>query len=110
MPGWHPLSIGYHGDGGLFVEFRKASKKDKVFTSGDYIGVLLDYNKETLIFSKNKKETHKVQLEPHFIKENVYPCVGFRNAIGGIVCLVTAEQGKNISFFSKISSLDKDEL
>ena len=91
--GWDSLSIGYHGDDGyIFVEDDgKPNDTNVLFTSDDHIGVLLDYDRATLLFLREKKWVHKVELEPHFMNADLYPCVGL--AKGGIIRLVTAMQG-----------------
>ena len=95
-PGYGNLSIGYHGDdGGIFVEKNDgiSYETNEKYTAGNHIGVLLDYYTETLTFSKDKMDVHQVKLEPHFMNEDLYPCVGFEDTIGNIAGLVTAKQG-----------------
>jgi hypothetical protein len=89
MPGWDPLSIGYHGDDGLIIVESGEYATNTFFTAGDHIGVLLDYDTATLTFFREKKRVHKVQLKTHFMNEDLYPCVGFLDAKGGIVRLVS---------------------
>ena len=66
---------------------------DKVFTAGDHIGVKLDNDRGTMTFFKNDKELYEIILESHFMNEDLFPCVGFYNAKGGIVHLVKVKQG-----------------
>ena len=35
--------------------------------------------KQPCLFFKGKKAVHKVQLKSHFMKEDLYPCIGFHN-------------------------------
>ena len=89
-PGWDPLSFGYHGDDGqIYCESGTATHRvGKTYKTGDLVGVLLDYKSATLTFSKGKKELKKIELKPHHLKKNLYPCVGFSKAKGAIIQLI----------------------
>ena len=110
MPGWGPLSIGYHSDdGGVFVESRSQGityYTNETFTTGDHIGILIDYSKSTIKISKEefqskKKEVKKLQLKSHFMSKDLYPCVGFKDFNGGSLRLVAAKTGNQKFYLSK---------
>ena len=91
-PGSEDLSIGYWSyKGRIYVESNRETYTDKVISSGNVIGVLLDYSTATLTFTRDKEEVHKVELKPNFEKEALYPCVGIE--YGGSVRLLTSKQG-----------------
>ena len=95
MPGWVPLSFGYHSDdGGIFCGSGQPTyNTNKPFKTGDVIGVLLDYDTSSLTFSKNKEEVQRIQLTSQDMTRNLHPCVGFGCAKGATVQLDMPNQG-----------------
>ena len=52
------------------------SKDIEAFTSGDHIGLLLDYDEETWTFSKEGRRVYKGQLDYDLKNADLYICVG----------------------------------
>src|SRR6266498_4634422 len=53
MPGWNPLSWGYHGDdGNFFAESGKGTTYGDTFKTGDVVGCHITFNKG-VTFTKN---------------------------------------------------------
>ena len=88
-PGWNLNSIGYHGDDGFIYRDGKAAfRPKKVFKQGFLVGVLLDFTKSTLTFSRNKEDVQMIQFQPHQMNQDFYPSIGFRSS-GAVVRLTT---------------------
>jgi len=97
LPGWEPLSVGYHGDdGGIFVE----SGKMKFYTNETFteakIGVDIHRGSRAIYFTKRSvEEIHSIRnfcwmdQEEYLMNEALYPCVGFRFAKDVIVKFYT---------------------
>ena len=94
LPGWKPLSIGYHGDdGGIFVETSKMT----YLTNGTFkeasVGVFIDHSSNDVRFTKKSAWGHEyssisclIRLAPHILtRQELYPCVGFHFAKDVIV-------------------------
>ena len=90
FPGWVHSSFGFHGDdGNIFCESMDAAfEPEKVFKKGYPIGVLLDYNSNTLTFSRKKKNVQTIRLQAHHMQEEFYPCIGLSSP-GALVRLTT---------------------
>lgn len=88
FPGWVPLSFGYHGDdGNIFCESEDATfEPEKPFKTGYPIGVMLDFDRSTLTFSRKHKDVQTIQLQAHHLNEDFYPCVGISSP-GAVVRL-----------------------
>ena len=62
------------------------------FTSGDHIGLLLDYDEETWTLSKGGERVYKGQLDYDLKNTDLYICVGSQGE-GSSIQLVTARKG-----------------
>ncbi|GET00325.1 glucose-induced degradation complex subunit VID30 [Rhizophagus clarus] len=78
MPGWDYRSYGYHGDDGQkFASSGKGSSYGPTFTTGDTIGVGINFYNNTMFFTKNG-----IHLGTAFtdVDSNVlYPVIGMRS-------------------------------
>ena len=88
LPGWKPLSVGYHGDdGGIFVESTKMTYYTNETFKEAIIGVMVETQEEGVTFTKRTASVHDlskkscmITIEPHIVNEELYPCVGFHSA------------------------------
>ncbi|RIB09735.1 hypothetical protein C2G38_247696 [Gigaspora rosea] len=74
MPGWDNRSWGYHGDNGNFFCCSKSGHPyGSLFSTGDTIGCYLNFNNNTVFYTKNG-----INLGIAFqdLKDIMYPCVG----------------------------------
>ncbi|KAL4429173.1 hypothetical protein ABPG77_010152 [Micractinium sp. CCAP 211/92] len=77
LPGWEPHSYGYHGDDGHAFSGRGTGRAyGPVYTTGDWIGVILNRIERTITFTKKGYELG-VAFEG-VAEERLYPSVGFR--------------------------------
>ncbi|CAG8448891.1 14315_t:CDS:2 [Acaulospora morrowiae] len=53
MPGWVPISYGYHGDDGLAFKKGQGSEYGPLYSAGDTIGCGINYYDRTIFFTKN---------------------------------------------------------
>ena len=93
LPGWYPLSAGFHGDdGGIFVDSTKMTYSTNETFKEAKIGVYLEAN--YVRFSKGPtlglddyKISCYVRMDERILTEDLplYPCVGFRFAKDVIV-------------------------
>ena len=104
FPGWVPLSFGYHGDdGNIFCECEDATYlPEKPFKTGYPIGVLLDFDRRTLTFSRKKKDVQTIQLQAQHMNQDFYPCVGISSP--GAVVRLTTPISSGRSYFSRLIS------
>ncbi|KAK3827009.1 MAG: hypothetical protein J3R72DRAFT_374333 [Linnemannia gamsii] len=78
LPGWEPLSWGYHGDDGNgFEGCGNGRPFGPVFTTGDVIGCGINFRDMTLFYTKNG-----IYLGVAFrnLKGQLYPTVGMRTS------------------------------
>ncbi|KAG0284746.1 hypothetical protein BGZ96_010904 [Linnemannia gamsii] len=102
LPGWEPLSWGYHGDDGNgFEGCGNGRPFGPVFTTGDVIGCGINFRDMTLFYTKNG-----IYLGVAFrnLKGPLYPTVGMRTS-GEIV---EANFGQR-EFIFNIEEYVKDE-
>eukprot|EP00887_Chlorella_sp_A99_P006148 scaffold22.g6148.t1 len=78
LPGWEPRSYGYHGDDGHAFSGRGQGRPyGPTFTTGDWIGVVLNRVEATISFHKRGYDLG-VAFENVPPDERLYPSVGFR--------------------------------
>ncbi|QRW18964.1 Ran-binding protein 9 [Rhizoctonia solani] len=76
LPGWEPMSWGYHGDdGNSFAGQSDGTPYGPVFGTGDIIGCGVDFTEGTAFYTKNGEFLKKAFRN---IKGNLYPSVGLR--------------------------------
>ncbi|KAJ3015945.1 UNVERIFIED_CONTAM: Ran-binding protein 10 [Siphonaria sp. JEL0065] len=78
LPGWDPISYGYHGDDGFkFESSGKGKPYGPTYTTGDYIGCIVNYQENTMSFTKNGT---LIGVAFKILKPDLplYPQVGFR--------------------------------
>ena len=100
FPGWEKYSFGYHGDdGNIYCESDDPEHHTQnPFSTGDTIGVCLNFNNGSLSFSKNRREVKKVQLSSKRMGKEYYPSVGISSP-GAVVRIVpTSTDGKICCF------------
>ena len=78
LPGWEPGSYGYHGDDGhIYHAEGKGKPYGDCYTTGDVVGVCVDFVQSTISFYKNGLSWGvafgNVTAMP------LFPCVGFRS-------------------------------
>ncbi|KAL4443421.1 hypothetical protein ABPG75_011158 [Micractinium tetrahymenae] len=77
LPGWEPHSYGYHGDDGHAFSGRGTGRAyGPIYTTGDWIGVVLNRIERTIAFTKKGYDLG-VAFEG-VAEERLYPAVGFR--------------------------------
>ncbi|KAI3427988.1 hypothetical protein D9Q98_006376 [Chlorella vulgaris] len=77
LPGWEPHSYGYHGDDGHAFSGRGTGKAyGPHYTTGDWIGVVLNRIEQTISFTKKGFELG-VAFEG-VSEDRLFPSVGFR--------------------------------
>jgi hypothetical protein len=84
LPGWEPLSWGYHGDDGYsFAGSGTGKQYGPTFTTGDVVGCIINFINSTATYTKNG-----MILGPAFqnIATNIplYPAIGLRTP--GEIC------------------------
>ncbi|CAG8621324.1 15258_t:CDS:2 [Funneliformis mosseae] len=72
MPGWNCKSYGYHGDDGK--SYYTGEKYGPVFTTGDTIGVGINFLNNTIFFTKNG--LHLGTAFTRVKSNNLYPMIG----------------------------------
>lgn len=76
LPGWEPMSWGYHGDdGNSFAGQSDGSPYGPVFGTGDVIGCGVDFTEGMAFYTKNGEFLKKVFRD---LKGDLYPSVGLR--------------------------------
>ncbi|CCO26724.1 Ran-binding protein 10 Short=RanBP10 [Rhizoctonia solani AG-1 IB] len=76
LPGWEPMSWGYHGDdGNSFAGQSDGTPYGPVFGTGDIIGCGVDFTEGTAFYTKNGEFLKKAFRN---IKGDLYPSVGLR--------------------------------
>ena len=107
MPGWKPLSIGYHGDdGGIYVESGKMTYRNETFKDAR-IGLYIHQDLNFLEFTKgpalgdDSKSLCRIRPE-HLLKKELYLCVGFRFAKDAIVRTFDYKGKRNLNEGSRI--------
>ncbi|PRW56754.1 Ran-binding 10 [Chlorella sorokiniana] len=77
LPGWEPHSYGYHGDDGHAFSGRGTGRAyGPTYTTGDWIGVILNRIERTITFTKKGYDLG-VAFES-ISEERLFPSVGFR--------------------------------
>ena len=94
MPGWKPLSIGYHGDnGGIYIESGKVTYHTNETFNDNRVGFNIFYRNNEIIFTTLGPAAngwYPIELEPHLLNAELYPCVGFHFAKDAIVRITMA--------------------
>ncbi|KAK3777048.1 hypothetical protein RRG08_008898 [Elysia crispata] len=79
QPGWNSGSIGYHADdGGIFVAAGWPATKKEKCTTGDIMECRLDFDNQTVVFSKNGNEVYVSRRQRSLA--NFYAAVGFHSS------------------------------
>jgi len=107
LTGMVPSSIGYHNDGGIYVESQMPTYlTHENFTTRDIITVKIDASHTVVGFYKYDDSpedffngsakglrmgelVQEFKLKPHLINEEFYPCVGFSNAKWGYIRMMS---------------------
>ncbi|CAI2171850.1 8375_t:CDS:2 [Funneliformis geosporum] len=77
MIGWDYNSYGYHGDDGKkFTSHIAGRKYGPLFTTGDTIGVGINFLNRTIFFTKNGIHLGKCLLKKC---DNLYPMIGMES-------------------------------
>ncbi|PSC72505.1 Ran-binding 10 [Micractinium conductrix] len=77
LPGWEPHSYGYHGDDGHAFSGRGTGRAyGPIYSTGDWIGVILNRVERTITFTKKGYDLG-IAFE-NVTEERLYPSVGFR--------------------------------
>ncbi|CAB4433533.1 unnamed protein product [Rhizophagus irregularis] len=78
MPGWDYKSYGYHGDDGKkFASSGKGSIYGPTYTTGDTVGVGINFFNNTMFFTKNG--IHLGTAFTHVESSTLYPVIGLRS-------------------------------
>ena len=104
MPGWGPLSIGYHGDdGGVYVESGKMNYRINETFKDARIGVSIGEKENWVTFFKDDiwPNLCTIKVEPRILKEDLYPCVGFRFAKDATVIAYSYNDYGEMSLLNK---------
>ena len=73
---------------------------EKPFKTGYPIGVLLDFDRRTLTFSRKKKDVQTIQLQAQHMNQDFFPCVGISSP--GAVVRLTILISSGRSSFSRL--------
>ncbi|KAJ3354952.1 Ran-binding protein 10 [Entophlyctis luteolus] len=79
LPGWDSRSYGYHGaDGYIFEGSSKGKAYGPTYTTGDYIGCIVNLLNNTVSFTKNGLHLGVAFQSQKIVQQTLYPAVGFR--------------------------------
>ncbi|KAF7639461.1 hypothetical protein Mgra_00001138 [Meloidogyne graminicola] len=81
LPGWDPISYGYHGDdGNFFSSSGKGVEYGPTFTTGDVIGCGLNFVTRQLFFTKNGQHLGVANALPIPLNNDLFPTIGMQTA------------------------------
>uniref|UniRef100_A0A914L630 B30.2/SPRY domain-containing protein n=1 Tax=Meloidogyne incognita TaxID=6306 RepID=A0A914L630_MELIC len=81
LPGWDPISYGYHGDdGNFFSSSGKGVEYGPTFTTGDVIGCGLNFVTRQLFFTKNGQHLGVANALSIPLNNDLFPTIGMQTA------------------------------